>query len=265
MSSITELLPYAFEYTLYLAVGFLAGLINTLAGGGSVFTLSLLLFLGLPANVANGTNRLGILLQNAMGVYTFQRSGLLDTKASVPYVLWSLLGAMAGVLVAVDLSEETMKFIVGTLMIFMLLQLIFKPSADTKTVGISPKKKPEWLRGLIFFAIGFYGGFIQAGIGLVIIVALSQFGFSLIRGNAIKMVIICLYTIPVFGIFVYHGHVEWLLAAWLAAGQVLGTVFAAKLVDHPKVNVWMRYLLIGMVLTSILKMFDLHEYVLMLF
>lgn len=248
------------EYGFYLIAGILAGVINTLAGGASVFTLSILLFFGMPASIANGTNRLGILFQNLAGTLTFQRTGILNTRESLPFVIPSLFGAIFGAILAVRLDAQNMEYIVGTLMIFMLFTILKKPKTKPQ---LSHRQKKYFVRNTItFFAIGFYGGFVQAGIGLVLIVALTQMtGFSLIRGNAIKMLIIFLYTVPVIGIFIYQGQIEWIPAIWLAVGQVLGTHLTGKYaVKSSGESPWIRLVLVAMVVLSILKTFGILKY-----
>lgn len=244
------------KYALMLATGFLAGIVNTLAGGASIFTLSMLLFFNLPVGLANGTNRLGILVQNFTGAYTFQKEGLLDIKSSIQFLLPSLLGAILGAMVAVDIDEEVLEVVIGCLMTGVLFLLLFNPKRKYK-IGSKPEKLNRWLSFFIFFAIGFYGGFVQAGIGIVILVALFRgANYGLIKGNAVKMLIIFLYTIPVLLIFVANGQVAWVWAALLAIGQVIGTWFTGKyLVSHPKANFWVRWVLIVMIVLSIVKSF----------
>lgn len=247
------------RYSLYMLAGIMAGVVNTLAGGGSIFTLSALLF-DLSAGMANGTNRLGILLQNMMGVLTFKRSGLLDVKASMPYLIASLIGAILGAFAATDIDGQILEWVIGGVMIFMLAMTLFKPKTQL-TPNFVLSKKRKVLNFIIFVIVGFYGGFVQAGIGILLIVALSRTQFSLIRANAVKMLIIFAYTVPVFAIFVYHGQVEWFLAAWLAAGQMIGTWFAAKFaVGNPKINEVVRWVLIAMMVITIIKMFHVWEY-----
>ena len=104
-----------------VGTGLVAGFINTVAGGGSTLTLPLLMFLGLPANVANGTNRIAILLQNVVGVNTFRNKKVLnltsDYKLAVPAILGSILGAYF----AVEIDEETLRKVITGLMVVMLL------------------------------------------------------------------------------------------------------------------------------------------------
>ncbi|WP_044209094.1 sulfite exporter TauE/SafE family protein [Flammeovirga sp. OC4] len=256
--------PHLLEYTsiiAYIITGIVAGIVNTLAGGGSLFTLSLLMFLGMPVGIANGTNRLGILFQNFTGAYTFHKNKLLDIPSSLKYLIPSLIGAVFGALTVADIDEETLQYVIGTLMVLMLIP-IFKGGESSQTFAMKVGQKPKfqyWRDNIIFFAIGFYGGFVQAGIGIMILVGVSKLGkMTLIRANAIKMLIIATYTLPVFIVFLLKGQVVWIAAILLAIGQVIGTWFAGKFASgSEKANTFIKWLLVSMVVISILKMFHL--------
>lgn len=250
-------IPEVLEYFVYFLVGTLGGMVNTLAGGASIFILSILLFFGMPANIANGTNRLGIFVQNLAGTITFQRSGLLDIPSSLVYVLPAIAGAIVGAWVATDISQEKLELIMAVVMGITLYPILRKPKTPA-VQGMPGQKKKNYLTIPLFFAIGFYGGFIQAGIGLLIIVALSRVvNLSIIRSNAIKMLTILIYTFPVFIIFVYNDLVNWPVAIALAAGQIAGTWIASHyLVQHPKANIWVKWLLVIMIAMAILKIID---------
>ena len=160
----------------------------------------------------------------------------------------------------IDIDGKILEWVIGGVMVFMLIMTIFKPKTQISPNLILSKKR-KVINFIIFVIVGFYGGFVQAGIGILLIVALSRTKFSLIRANAVKMLIIFAYTVPVFLIFVYHGQVEWFLAAWLALGQVIGTWIAAKFaVGNPKINQVVRWVLIAMMIITIIKMFHLWEY-----
>ncbi len=248
-----EYLPYV----LYLAAGMSAGIVNTLAGGASVFTLSVMIFFDTPLSVANGTNRLGILAQSLTGALDFKKSGLFRIGESLPFVIPSLIGAAAGALIAVDLNREILEKAIGIVMIFILFTILYKPKSKTTTVLNQKKPINRYLNFIVFLGIGFYGGFVQVGAGLIIIVALAKVAkVSLIRSNAIKMVIILSYTIPAFIIFVINEQVNWLLGIWLATGQLIGAKIASRLAsDHPEANKIIKFLLIVMIVLSIIKMF----------
>ncbi|MGF1532458.1 MAG: sulfite exporter TauE/SafE family protein [Bernardetiaceae bacterium] len=249
------------HYALYLAGGILAGGINTLSGGGNNLTFSIMLLLGLPANIANGTNRLGILIQNFWGSATFYRNGLLDLKIGLFLIPPSVMGAVWGAFVAVDIDVELLENIVGGLML-LLIPTIFKKSKPKVKFG---QRLPFWKRLLVwvaFLGIGFYGGLVQGGIALVIVPLLAEVvGMSFIRANAIKMLITLVYTLPVFGIFVAYGQVDWWLAILLSVGQVIGTWIATDFaLNNPNANKVARWLLAFMLTLTVIQIFDLWQW-----
>ena len=146
-----------------IGVGLVAGFINTVAGGGSMLSLPLLMFLGLPANVANGTNRIAILLQNIIGVNTFRKNKILDLKTDYRLAIPAIVGSIAGAMLAVELNEEILRRIIAVLMIFMLLIVILKPEVWVKEKAGSTVAKPSAWQYLIFFADRFLWRFYSVG------------------------------------------------------------------------------------------------------
>ena len=111
-------------YPLLIIAGILAGVINTLAGSGSAVTLSLLLFLGLDANVANGTNRIGAITQCATALLAYKKSGKLNflAKKSLYLLLITFVGAMIGAYVATQFNPDDMETVIGYMMIVMFFK-----------------------------------------------------------------------------------------------------------------------------------------------
>ncbi len=245
-----------YHYILMLSAGILAGIVNTLAGSGSVFTLSVFIFLGLPANIANGTNRVGVTFQSLISTYTFYKGGKLKAKESKKFLIPTVLGAIIGAMVAVDMNEALLKLVIGWIMVVLLIITIFKPQKKLLK-GSSNSKRGIILNFVVFLAIGFYGGFIQAGIGIFLLVALHLASdFNLVQANAIKLFAVLLFSFPVLFIFLYNNQVEWIYGLWVAAGQTLGSYGASKFaVKSTNANVWVRKILIAMIILSIFKMF----------
>lgn len=155
-----NLLPY-----FSIIIGFFAGFINVFAGGGSLLTLPLLIFMGLPANVANGTNRIALILQNVVATGIFRQQKVLDYKQSIFLVIPACVGSVIGALVAVNLNEQIMETTIGILLVVMFLFILFKPEKWLIKPEEQKIVKPTLIQIIIFFVIGLYGGFIQAGIG----------------------------------------------------------------------------------------------------
>ncbi|MGD2034014.1 MAG: sulfite exporter TauE/SafE family protein [Bacteroidales bacterium] len=217
-----------YTYMAIIGIGFLAGFINTLAGGGSALSVPLLIFMGLPANVANGTNRIAILLQNAVATWSFAKEKVLDVKTSLPLSLASVAGAALGAAIAINLNEFIMRRAIGVVLILVLATVIIKPG-----VWLRPDsgriKDHGWFGYVVFFFIGAYGGFIQIGTGFFLLAGLVfSKGLDLVKANAVKVFIILVYTPLALAIFFYHGQVNLKMGLILAVGNMLGALTGSK-------------------------------------
>lgn len=246
------------EWYMYLAVigiGFLAGFINTLAGGGSAISLPFLIFLGLPVNIANGTNRIAILLQNAVASASYKKKKVLDLKRALPLSIASIIGAVFGALIANNLDEILMRRMVGVVLIIMLILVIFKPSIWIKSQAEKEGTRNTILSFIIFFFIGAYGGFIQVGTGFFLLagLVLSE-RLDLVKSNAIKVFLILAYTPLALLIFIINKQVDYKLGLILAIGNMLGAWLGSKVVVSwgPK---FVRWILIIALLGSALRLF----------
>ena len=220
------------EWYFYLAVilvGFAAGFINTLAGGGSSLTIPLLIFLGLPVNVANGTNRIAILLQNIVGTSSFAKEKVIDFKKSIPLVIASVLGAIPGALIANDLNELMMRRIVGVILIVILLLVIFKPYVWLKPDAEKFRSRNIFISFIVFFILGAYGGFIQIGIGFFLLAGLSLVEkLDLVKANALKVLIVLAYTPLALVVFIWNKQVDFKMGLILAVGNMAGAWLGSK-------------------------------------
>lgn len=253
---------------LYLATigaGFVAGFINTLAGSGSLVTLPLLIFLGLPANIANGTNRVGILMQNVVSVGSFHQQKALDWRGGLLLSIPASVGAIIGAQIAVNLDETMMRRTIGALMIVMLLVILFRPKRWLEGRATAHDHHFSWRQWLIFFAIGIYGGFIQAGVGIFLLAGLVlSAGYDLVRANAIKVLIVLCFTVFAIGVFVLNGQVDWGLGFILAIGNMLGAWAAAR-VAVKQGAAFVRWLLIAVVAVSALELLGVFNLITALF
>lgn len=250
-----------YVYVLAIFAGVLAGIINTLAGSGSLVTLPMLIFLGLPPSVANGTNRVGVIIQNIVGVSTFKRRGHLEIGDGIWYTLPAVLGAILGARIAVDLNERAMHITIGVVMVVMLVVILVDPKRWLREISVPQEGRPSLWKLIMFFFIGIYGGFIQAGVGIFLLAALVLgAGYNLIHANAIKLVIILTYSLAAIIVFVMNGQVDWGLGLLMAVGQSTGAWLAARFATgNPNANVWVRRLLIFIIVVSIIKMFGLWD------
>jgi len=235
--------------------GLLAGIINTIAGGGSLMTLPLLIFLGLPPNAANATNRLGILFQTSIASFRFRKKGLLDVRYCSVLAVPTCLGAIAGSLLSVDLDEDLFRKIIGAVMLLMLVVIVARPEKLLqKDIIMAKKPDMDFLQIMGYFAIGFYGGFLQAGVGIFMIFsAVYLSGFGLVQANGIKVFLTLALTIPAMLIFIFNDLVHWNEAIFLAVGSFVGGYVGT----HLTVSwgpVFARYVLLGVVSISACKL-----------
>ena len=209
-------------------LGLIAGFINTMAGGGSFLTLpALMFFFHLDPQVANGTNRLSVLLQTGTGAAVFHKHGFTDIKLALRLIVPALIGSTVGGAIATVLPSEMFEFVFGVVMIVMAVVLVFKPKLLLATER-HPMKNPA-AEFAIFMGIGLYGGFLQAGVGLLLLTGLALFhAKDLLKSNAVKITIAFLQTIPPIAIFAYAGQIDYVYGLLLAVGTVSGALLGAR-------------------------------------
>jgi uncharacterized membrane protein YfcA len=243
------------EIPLILVTGVFAGFLNTVAGGGSLLSLPVLIFLGLPSAVANGTNRVAVFIQNASAITGFRRKGVSDFAYSALLTLPALVGAWIGAGIAIEMDQALFNRILSGIMIVVLLTTLFSPTKRL-TGGAENLSLPRKIVGMAaFFLVGIYGGFIQAGVGFIVIAALTLInGFDLVRTNAIKVFVIFFYTIIALIVFIMSGNVSWPLGLTLAVGNATGAWIGSHwAVD--KGEKWIRVVLVVTVLAFAIRLF----------
>jgi len=222
-------------YLLLFATGLIAGTVNVVAGGGSFLTLPVLIFLGLPPGIANGTNRVGIMLQNVAAVWSFRRYGLFDRSALAWAGLPALLGGALGAWLALWISDRAFQQILALLMVAVTLYTLWSPRREAgppqTAEGESPRRPAgsPWILAAGFFAVGIYGGFIQAGVGYLVLAVTTAAGLDLVRGNVVKVLAVLCLTAQALAIFAWQGRVDWPLGLCLAAGTILGGLLGVRL------------------------------------
>ncbi len=233
-------------------VGTIAGFININAGGGSSLTLPTLIFLGLDGALANGTNRVAILIQNIIAVRSFKKENYSQFKLSFKLSLITLPGVLIGAFFAVRISNQLFQTLLGIIMIGIIISMVI-PRKKIEFNNDENKKIP--LKAyLALFGIGFYGGFIQVGVGFLLMATLYYLmEFSLIYVNMHKVFIVLIYTIPALLIFAFSNDVNWEYGLALAAGNSLGGWWGVKL-SVKKGEKFIRLVLIVAVFIMALKL-----------
>jgi len=241
------------DYALLFGGGLLAGIINTLAGNGSAITLSILILSGMPANVANGTNRIGALVQTITAVLSLRRTPRTKFlfKDSTWFLIPALLGSTIGAFLAVEVDPSVLKKIIGGIMLLLLGTMIYKPAKWARATDVAKSHK-TLLNWVFIFLVAVYGGFLQMGIGIMLLSLLVLLAhYSLRDANIIKLVLAFLFVFPAFFVFALNGDMEWLPGIILAIGQGLGAWIGARYILFlPKANLIVRYLLIGILSLS---------------
>ena len=224
--------------SLLAATGFVAGALNVVAGGGSFLTLPVLIFLGLPAVEANATNRVAVLTQNVGAVWSFQRYRVLEWHRTADMIIPALAGSALGTWAALGVGDRGFRRILAVLMLAVTLWTLLDPRTRGLSSADGPRLGPAGLRAA-FFVVGLYGGFVQAGIGFLILAVTTQAGLDLVRGNALKVLVVLLLTALSLAIFAGAGTVRWLPGLVLGAGSLLGGLLGARLTVK-KGHEWIR-------------------------
>lgn len=238
---------------LLLLGGVLAGFVNTVAGGGSVVTIPILIqVLGGNAVLANGTNRIAILLQNVVAVASFGRAGKVSFRAVLPAVPPVVIGALAGAWMAADLIDpEDMKRVFGIVLLLVAGTVVIRPKRWVE--GTNRRIGEPW-RTLIFLAAGLYGGFVQAGVGFILLVGLVLGGgMDLVRGNAAKLLLVLIYTPLTILLFARASQVDLAAGLVLSVGNMTGALVATRLaVRHG--GGWIRWVLLAAAVVAATRM-----------
>ena len=217
------------ELLLLVFIGIVTGVINTLAGGGSLLTLPMLIFLGLPPSVANGTNRIAILIQSIVTNAGFRSKGINTYPFSIYFGISATVGAILGAQLAIEIDGELFNKILAIIMVIVVAYLVLTRKSTMEDLVERVSGKHLWISIILFFFVGIYGGFIQAGVGFLMLLVLSGVNrFSLVKSNALKIVITGIYTVFAVIIFIINDKMNWEYGLILAFGNAVGGWFASR-------------------------------------
>jgi len=245
----------ALETVFIIIIGFIAGFLNTVGGGGSLISLPVLIFLGLPGSVANATSRVAILAQNIFAVSGFHSKGI---KLPFPYSIYlglaSLTGGIIGAKLAVDIHDALFNRILAIVMVLVVISIVVEPKSKPHHRAERLSTKHQVLGVLSFLFLGIYGGFIQAGIGFMVILALTNINhFGLVKTNYIKVFAAIIYTLVSVIIFSWENKIVWITGLTLAIGQGFGGWYASRW-SVDKGEVWIKRIMIVTVLGLAIKL-----------
>lgn len=234
-----------YEILTLIILGFIAGIINTIAGGGSNLTLPALMVFGMPPDVANATNRVGVFLQGLSGSLGFKKHGELPLGDFKSMIIPLLLGVFIGAIFASFTPNFYLKYLLLGTMITLSLITLLRPSVLAPEKGTIPFKVSQrpiswWL----LLLSGFYGGFVQAGVGFLLIsVYTGVLRYDLVKSNALKLFSTLVFTSLALLVFIVNDQVRWIEGLVLGAGTMAGAYFGVRVALHvsQKVLKWIIF------------------------
>ena len=238
------------QMALLVAVGIASGFLNVVAGGGGLLTVPTMVFMGMPGPVANGTNRIGVLAQSIASVIAFARSDFRDFKLSLTLSLCAVPGAVIGAFLGVNLEGVWFNRSLALIMLGVMLIMHFDRKGGASKVGHQPTQRQLLHGHLLMIGVGFWGGFIQLGVGFIIMPVLNRvMGLDLVRTNMHKVFIVAIYTVVALLVFASQLELFWIVGLILAVGNAIGGYLGA----HFSINKGER--MIRLVLNLVLVVF----------
>lgn len=243
--------------TMLIISGLLVGFINTLAGGGTIISISLFLFLGLPVNVANGTNRIAVFFQTLVSTASFKKQNVLDTRKGLLLGIPTIFGSVIGAKIAVDINEKLFEQAIGFIMLIMMFFIIYKPQTWLKGKSELMTRKISFFQIFVFFLIGLYGGFIHVGVGYFILAGLVlNAGYDLVKANALKVFLVLLYAPFTLIVFIYNKQINYEYGLIHAIGNIAGAFIASRFAVNWGAN-FVRWVIIIIILITSAQMFGI--------
>ncbi len=209
---------------LLVVAGLAAGIVNTLAGAGSLLTVPALILLGVPADIANGTNRIGVLVHNLVASWRFHAEGVRGLRHAVPLVVPMVLGSLAGSYAISLLPAASFQQLFAVIMLVLVVPIVARPAPRS-----TARAWPAWVTATVFFLVGAFGGAFQAGVGLLLIAALAHAGHNLLRANSIKVFLNAVQTAAAAIVFVLQAKVWWIPGIYLALGYAGGAFVGVRI------------------------------------
>ena len=218
-----------FELALLLITGIATGFLNVMAGGGSMLSVPIMIFLGVPGTIANATNRIAILPQNVSAVWAFYRKGFSNFKLSLSLGLCTIPGTIIGAHIASNVANDQFNHLLAIIMVIVLIVMSL-PQAKTISTDQSPSKKRLITGHLLMGLIGFWGGFIHIGVGFLLMPVLNRvMQLDLITTNAHKVMLVLCYTVVALVVFASQLELIWKYGIALGIGTWIGAWIAANM------------------------------------
>lgn len=217
------------ELIILAITGIATGFLNVMAGGGSMLSVPIMIFLGVPGTIANGTNRIAILPQNISAVWAFWRKGFSNFKLSFSLGLCTIPGTLIGATAAARLDSTQFNTLLAVIMGFVLI-IMSLPQPQTINSHALPSRNRLITGHLLMVLIGFWGGFIHIGVGFLLMPTLNRvMQLDLITTNAHKVFIVLCYTIVALIVFASELELVWAYGIALGVGTWTGAWLAANM------------------------------------
>lgn len=246
---------------LIIASGVGAGFINAVSGGGAMLTVPALIFIGIPPGIANGTNRVAVVVQNVVALATYQRLGVADHHLGLSLAIPAVAGSFLGALISIRLDDVQFRMILGFILLLLAGPIWAEPHLNAKAALWRQNHQRSWLPHLVFFFLGVYGGLLQIGVGIFVLVALSVFkGLDLVLANSVKVEIVLCLTALALVLFIIDGKVDWHAGLILSASNALGAWGGAHW-GVQKGEAWIRMVLTITVIVMALQLLGVLAWV----
>ncbi len=232
--------------------GAVAGWIDSIAGGGGLITIPVLLGIGLPPQLALGTNKFQASFGSFTAAYYYVHKEVVDLAEAVAGIIWTLVGAAAGTIAVQHIDPGLLNLLIPILLLAIAVYMIFSP-----VLG-EAERRPRVPRKLFYvcagLAFGFYDGFFGPGVGSFWAIAfVTGLGFSLTRATGFTKVMNFTSNVVSFLLFFAGGNVLFTEGASMAVGQIVGARFGSALVVRRGAR-FIRPIFIGVVILTTLKL-----------
>lgn len=239
---------------LLFVAGLLVGFVNVISGGGSLISIPIMIFLGLPAPVANASSRVGIFVQNLVAVKTFQSKGYTNIRLTYWLAISALLGSVIGSMMAVNISHKTFQLVLAIMMVLMIVLMTFNPKNIYADTIERLSNQRQFYSVILFFGLGIYGGFIQAGTAVMMMLALRWINnINLAKINHMKVFIVLGMNLLSLIIFQWNGIINWEYGIALASGTGIGGYYGA-LFSIEKGEIWIKRFVIMTLIAMAIKL-----------
>lgn len=241
-------------YLLIICSGIVCGFLNSMASSGSAVTLPLLIFLGIPPAIANGSNRLSIFIGSCVAVSCYAQKAEMHWKRTFIIALPVLIGTLIGTLIAVILSPT---HIVAVIIASIFIALIILLSNPHRILDKQFKARIQfnWMTYFLFLLIGIYSGLIMLGSAIWMLLGVVLLGgLDLVSANGTKNFLLIISSLLSLIIFYDANMIDWNVGIGLSIGSVIGSFIGGKMGSNPKYKIWIFRLLVIMVALELISL-----------